>query len=136
MTTRQDAPCVLCAHIGSEHAVFDEIMSYVADNAHRVHLSEMATHVRLALHDKLGIEMTREAIREHFLSHQCEQKVVLNCVVRDLVEIIAVAKSNCVVVSEDTGMQSMDPKNTGVYIDAVKQLMSIYKQLDQVGRPK
>jgi len=28
----------------------------------------------------------------------------------------------------------MDPKNTGVYIDAVKQLMCIYKQLDNVAR--
>jgi hypothetical protein len=56
-------------------------------------------------------------------------------VLRDLVDIIAVAKSNCVVVSEE-GMQSMDPKNTGVYIDAVKQLMCIYKQLDHVGRAR
>lgn len=134
MSTR--AACPLCAHTGSEHAVFDEIMAYVADNAHRVHINEMVTHVRATLSEQLQIELTREAIREHFLSHQCEQKTVLNSVLRDLVDIIAVAKSNCVVVSEDTGMQSMDPKNTVVYIDAVKQLMSIYKQLDQLGRAK
>jgi hypothetical protein len=78
--------------------------------------------------------MTQEQIRHHFLSHQCEQKLVLNHVLRDLGDIMGVAKSNFVVVSEETGMQSMDPKNTGVYIDAVKQLMSIYKQLEQGGR--
>jgi hypothetical protein len=54
---------------------------------------------------------------------------VLNHVLRDMVDILAVAKSNCVVVSEE-GMQSMDPKATSVYIDAVKQVMSIYKQLE------
>jgi hypothetical protein len=127
--------CLLCAYTGGANAVFDEIMAYVADNAHRVHLNELATHVRTALREQLGVDMTREQVREHFLSHECEQRVVLNHVLRDLVEIIAVAKSNCVVVSEE-GMQSMDPKNTGVYIDAVKQLMCIYKQLDHVGRAR
>ncbi len=28
----------------------------------------------------------------------------------------------------------MDSKNTGVYIDAVRQLMCIYKQLESTGR--
>jgi hypothetical protein len=125
--------CPLCAYTGSEHDVFDEIMSYVADNAHRVHLDELITHVRTALLEQLQIDMGRDHIREHFLSHQCEQKIVLNAVLRDLIDIIGVAKSNCIVTSEE-GMQSMDPKNTGVYIDAVKQLMSIYKQLEQTGR--
>ena len=125
--------CQLCAYTGSEHDVFDEIMAYVADNAHRVHLDELITQVRDALHNQLQIDMRRDAIREHFLSHQCEQKIVLNSVLRDLIDIIGVAKSNCIVTSEE-GMQSMDPKNTSVYIDAVKQLMSIYKQLEQTGR--
>ena len=56
--------------------------------------------------------MTQEQIRHNFLAHQCEQKVVLNHVLRDLVDILGVAQSNCVVVSEESGMQSMDPKNT------------------------
>jgi len=132
---REARSCPLCAYTGGANAVFDEIMAYVADNAHRVHLNELATHVRTALHDQLGVDMSREQVREHFLSHECEQRVVLNHVLRELVDIIAVAKSNCVVVSTE-GMQSMDPKNTGVYIDAVKQLMCIYKQLDNVARTK
>jgi hypothetical protein len=33
-------------------------------------------------------------------------------------------------MNKETGMQSMDPKNTVVYIDDVKQIMSIYKQLE------
>jgi hypothetical protein len=131
-----DAPrytCPLCAYTGSQHVVFDEIMTYVADNSHRVHLDELVKQVKTALSTQLQINMRREQIREHFLSHQCDQKIVLNAVLRDLVDIIGVAKTNCIVASEE-GMQSMDAKNTGVYIDAVKQLMCIYKQLDQVGR--
>ncbi len=130
------ASCPLCAYTGSEHVVFDEIMAYVADNAHRVHINELAAHVKTALQQQLQISMTQEQIRQHFLAHQCEQKIVLNHVLRDLVDIIGVAKSNCVVVSEESGMQSMDPKNTGVYIDAVKQLMSIYKHLEQSSRAR
>ena len=60
--------------------------------------------------------------------------MVLHEVMRDLVGIIAVAKTTCI-VSTEQGV-SMDPKNTSVYIDAVKQLMCIYKQLDNVARTK
>ena len=60
---------------------------------------------------------------------------MLSTVLRDFIDIIGVAKSQCIVASEE-GVQSMDPKNTSVYIDSVKQLMSIYKQLDHVGRAK
>ena len=68
------------------------------------------------------------------LRHKCEQKIVLNNILRELVDIVGVAKSNCVVISEETGLHSMEAKNTGVYIDAVKQIMSIYKQLEACNR--
>ncbi len=122
--------CKLCAYTGSKHSIFDEIMCYVADNAHRVHINELASHAKSALEHQLEIDMTVEEIHDHFLSHQCDQKVVLNHVLRDLVDIIGVSKSNCVVVSEESSMQSMDHKNTGLYIDAVKQIMLIYKKLE------
>lgn len=127
--------CPLCAYTGSDHAVFEEIMGYVADNAHRVHLNELVKHVRAALSERLQISMRADEIRTHFLVHQCDQKLVLNTVLRDFIDIIGVAKSHCIYANEE-GVQSMDPKNTAVYIDSVKQLMSIYKQLDNVGRAK
>jgi len=127
--------CPLCAYTGSDNAVFNEIIDYVGDNSHRAHINELVTHVRNALSEQLQIDMQRPQIREHFLAHQCDQKVVLNSVLRDLVDIVGVAKTNCIVCTED-GVSSMDPKNTGVYIDAVKQLMCIYKQLDNVARTK
>ena len=41
--------CHLCAYIGSGNLVFDEIMSYVTDNTQRVHINELASHVKTAL---------------------------------------------------------------------------------------
>jgi hypothetical protein len=127
--------CPLCAYTGSENAIFDEILQYVTDNAHKVHLNELVVHVRAALALHLQLEMSREQVREHFLTHACDQKVVLNHTLRDLVDVISVAKSTCIVTSEE-GLASMDPKSTGVHLDSVKQLMLIYKQLDQLGRSK
>jgi hypothetical protein len=127
--------CPLCAYSCSDNVVFNEIIDYVSDNSHRAHINELVTHVRTALRERLQIEMTRMQVRDHFLSHQCGQTVVLNSVLRDLVDIVGVAKTNCIVCTEE-GVSSMDPKNTGVYIDAVKQLMCIYKQLDNVARTK
>jgi hypothetical protein len=79
--------------------------------------------------------MTCVKILEQFLTHQSEQKVVLNVVLCDLVDIISVVKMKCIVCTEE-GMSTMDPKNTCVYINTIKQLMCIYKQLDNVGRAK
>ena len=60
----------LCAYTGSEHAVFEEIMAYVAENAHRVHLNELVTHVRAALSERLQICIRPDQVRNHFLAHQ------------------------------------------------------------------
>jgi hypothetical protein len=56
----------------------DEIINYVSDNVHRIHINELAAHVKTALYDQLQVDMTQEQIRHHFLAHQCEQKLVLN----------------------------------------------------------
>lgn len=129
-------PCKLCEYAGSDHPILQEILTYVAENAHQVHITELCAQIKPMLSDKLNIDMSVDELHRHFVSHKCEQKIVLNNILRELVDIVGVAKSNCVVVSEDTGMQSMDAKNTGVYIDAVKQIMSIYRQLDANSRSR
>jgi hypothetical protein len=127
--------CLLCSYTGSDHDVFDEITSYVADNSHRVHLNEIASQVQVALKARLDISLSHSQVRTHFLHHQCDQKLVLNTVLRDFVDIVSVGKNHCI-YTDDDGITSIDTKNTGVYIDSVKQLMSIYKQLDSLGRAK
>ena len=127
-------PCKLCEYAASDHPMLHEIMSYVSDNAHRVNISELCRQIQTDLKTHLDIDMTTDELQDHFLRHKCEQKIVLNNILRELVDIVGVAKSNCVVISEETGLHSMEAKNTGVYIDAVKQIMSIYKQLEACNR--
>jgi hypothetical protein len=55
--------CKLCAYSGSKHPIFDEIMCYVADNAHSVHINELASHAKSALEHQLEIDMTTAAAR-------------------------------------------------------------------------
>ena len=128
--------CKLCQHVGTDHPILEEIFNYVSDNSHQIHITELCKQVQHSLLNDVNppIVVTELELREHFLTHQCDQKIVLNNVLRDLVDIVGVAKSNCVVISEETGLHSMEPKNTGVYLDAVKQIMSIYKQLDTVNK--
>ena len=81
------------------------------------------------LADRLQIHMSISELEEHFLRHRCEQRVVLNSIIRDLLEIVDVAKNNCVVLSED-GARATEARNTAVYLDAMKLIMSIYRQLE------
>ena len=119
----------LCELTGSPHPVLDTILAHVSDNAHHVHISELCAQVQPMLADRLQIHMSTAELEDHFLRHRCEQRVVLNSIIRDLLEIVDVAKNNCVVLSED-GARATEAKNTAVYLDAMKLIMSIYRQLE------
>ena len=121
--------CRLCELTGSPHPVLDTILAHVSDNAHQVHISELCAQVQPMLADRLQIHMSTSELEEHFLRHRCEQRVVLSSIIRDLLEIVDVAKNNCVVLSED-GARATEAKNTAVYLDAMKLIMSIYRQLE------
>ena len=121
--------CRLCELTGSPHPVLDTILAHVSDNAHQVHISELCAQVQPMLADRLQIHMSTAELEEHFLRHRCEQRVVLSSIIRDLLEIVDVAKNNCVVLSED-GARATEARNTAVYLDAMKLIMSIYRQLE------
>ena len=121
--------CRLCELTGSPHPVLDTILAHVSDHAHQVHISELCAQVQPMLADRLQIHMSTAELEEHFLRHRCEQRVVLSSIIRDLLEIVDVAKNNCVVLSED-GARATEAKNTAVYLDAMKLIMSIYRQLE------
>ena len=121
--------CRLCELTGSPHPVLDTILAHVSDNAHQVHISELCAQVQPMLADRLQIHMSTAELEEHFLRHRCEQRVVLSSIIRDLLEFVDVAKNNCVVLSED-GARATEARNTAVYLDAMKLIMSIYRQLE------
>ena len=100
--------CKLCELTGGDDHIMHEMLAYVTENADSVPLDEICRQMKESLKARLHIDMSTKKIKEHFLSHRCEQGVVLNYVLRDLVDILAVSKSNCIVVSEETGVQGMD----------------------------
>ena len=120
--------CPLCEYTGSEHAIFNEIMAYAAENADTVHLNEIARQVQSEL-AKIQIDMTITEVKNHFLFHACDQTIVLNQVLRDGVELLAVVKQKCL-EHDELGNSVMDIKNIALYLEAVKGLMSLYKHLE------
>ena len=134
--TSSNNVCKLCEITGGDDPIIHEMLAYVTESADSVPLDEICRQVKESLKVRLDIEMSTKKVKEHFLSHRCEQSVVLNYVLRDLVDILAVSKSNCIVVSEETGVQGMDAKNTNVYLDTIKQIMSVYKQIEVSGKRK
>jgi hypothetical protein len=87
--------CPLCACTGSEHAVFEEIMAYVADNAHRVHLNELVKHVRAALSERLQISMGADQVRTHFLAHHLPTSLSARKMHRSICNATKLALSLC-----------------------------------------
>ena len=121
--------CPLCEFTGTDHATFNEIMTYATEYADKVHLNEISRQVQSELKE-INIEMSIVQVKNHFLFHACEQTIVLNQVLRDGVELLAAVKQKCLQVDE-TGSSVMDIKNIAIYLEAVKGLMSLYKHLEQ-----
>ena len=128
--------CELCAYAQTTHPVMEEILAFVTESAEHMPLDAVCVQVQKALSSRLDINMSEEHIREHFLAHRCEQAVVLSHVLRDLVDILCVAKNTCIVENVETGQQGMDSKNTAVYLDTIKQIISVYRQVETCGKRK
>ena len=121
--------CPLCEYTGTDHATFNEIMTYATENADKVHLNEISRQVQAELLN-INVHMSVVDVKNHFLFHACDQTIVLNQVLRDGVELLAVVKQKCLQVDDD-GNSVMDIKNIAVYLEAVKGLMSLYRHLEQ-----
>ena len=120
--------CILCEYNGNGNYKLKEIMNFVPENAQEVHIDELCSQVRQNLQEHLSISMSLEQIKTHFLHHQCDQKVILNNILRELVPLVSVARNQCLVTQEN--LTIMDPKSIVIYLDTIKQVMGIYKHLD------
>lgn len=120
--------CPLCEYTGTDHTTFNEIMTYAIENADRVHLNEISRQVQTELQN-INVHMSVVEVKNHFLFHACDQTIVLNQVLRDGVELLAVVKEKCLQLDEN-GNNVMDIKNITVYLEAVKGLMSLYRHLE------
>jgi hypothetical protein len=124
----EHSKCKLCEYNGCGNYKFAEIMNYVSENVNEVHIDELCSQVKQSLHEHLSLTLSRQEIKKHFLYHQCDQKVILNNILRELVPLVSVARCNCVVTQENATI--IDPKSMTMYLDTVKQVMGIYKHLD------
>lgn len=124
---REPPKCPLCEFNGCENVKLNEIMNFVSEQVHEVHIDELCRQVRENLQEQLGVSMTFEQIKTHFLHHQCDQKVILNNVLRELIPLMGMARTNCVVMQENSSI--VDPKSIATYLDTIKQVMCVYKHL-------
>jgi len=127
------ANCKLCEFTGCENPKFQDIINYVHDHSHEVHIDGLSAQVQKQLSTEFALELTLQQIKTHFLYHKCDQKTVLNHVLRELVPLISITKQNCSVTQEGTTI--VDPKALNVYLDSVKQVMGLYKHLDTMRGP-
>lgn len=127
------AQCKLCEFTGCENNKFQDIINYVHDHAHEVHIDGLSAQVQKQLLAEFELDLTLQQIKTHFLYHKCDQKTVLNHVLRELVPLISVTKQSCSVTQDGTTI--VDPKALNVYLDSVKQVMSVYKHLDTMRGP-
>jgi hypothetical protein len=127
------AQCKLCEFTGCENYKFQDIMNYVHDHAHEVHIDGLCAQVQKQLAAEFSLELTLPQIKAHFLHHKCDQKTVLNNVLRELVPLTMVTKTSCSVTQDGTTI--VDPKALSMYLDSVKQVMTLYKHLEGMKGP-
>ena len=119
----------LCEFTGGENYKFQEILNFVLDHFHEVHMDGLCAQVQKSLETEFQMTLSHAEIKNHFLHHQFDQKIVLNNILRYLVPLVGVARSNCWVLTQEN-TTIVDPKTMGMYLGTVKQVMGIYKHLD------
>ena len=126
----EHATCKLCEYTGCGNYKFTEIMNFVHENVNEGHIDELCSQVKQTLQEHLSLTLSHKQIKTHFLYHQCDQKIILNNILRELVPLVSVARCNCVVTQENA--TTIDPKIMTMYLDTIKQVMGIYKHLDEM----
>ena len=106
--------CKLCEYTGCGNYKFTEIMNFVSENVNEVHIDELCSQVKQSLQEHLSLTLSQKQIKTHFLYHQCDQKIILNNILRELVPLVSVARCNCVVTQENA--TTIDPKSMTMYL--------------------
>jgi len=120
--------CKLCEYAGNDDYKFQAIINFVHEHSHEAHIDGLCAQVQRQLREEFALEMSVEELRTHFLNHKCDQKTVLNNVIRELVPMISVLKQGCSMTQDGTTI--VDPKALNMYLDSVKQVMSLFKHLE------
>ena len=126
--------CKLCLYTGGGNVMFDSIIAFVVEKSSEIHFDVLIAQVQEELRDKCDLHIDHEEIKNHFLLHNCNQKVVLNHILRDLVDLASTAKKQCVIRNEETMQAQIDAKNIAVYLDISKEIKTLYRHLDSCAK--
>ena len=119
--------CILCQQMGEDaESIFKVIHTYIQDNSGVVHEKEIAKQVSQLLQEKKNIVLPVEKVLEHMRSHVTNQRVVLDRILRDLIDISVITRQASIVQGEDT--------STGHTTNVDKNMLQLHlKIIDQIG---
>jgi hypothetical protein len=69
--------CTLCEFTAGENYKFQEILNFVLDHFHKVHMDGLCAQVQKSLETEFQMTLSHAEIKNHFLHHQFDQKIVL-----------------------------------------------------------
>ena len=126
--------CLICRYTGGDDAYINAIPVYVSDNIEKISLREMAVHISRSLRHDLGHEMSTEQVETHLKEHTSDRKIVMHGILHDLRKLLQTTLQHSVVTHEDSGACTIDHKACSLYLDTVKQVVSLYRNAG--GRPE
>jgi len=90
-------------------------------------MNEISKQVCETLNPLLNMDLTDEEVCKHINRHMLEPRVVLNNMLRDLVQMAGTVKKLSVVRDKETDTQVVDTKAMGAYLKTIDQITAIYK---------
>lgn len=127
-STEESIPreCLICRHMGGEHTFINSIPEYVSENIDKVDLDEICKHISSFVREN-GMQVDAAQIRKHLTDHICDKKIIMNGIIHDLRSLMKSAMQHSVIVNEETSQSSIDHKACSLYLDTVKQIVSLYR---------
>lgn len=118
--------CVLCQYTGGSNAAVNGIASFVGDNIEKMKMAEMCAQIQQVLAEA-NVAVTAHDVRVHVQEHISEKRVVLHSIMHDLRGLLRTTIRHSVLVDEETQVASIDHKACALYLDTVKQVVSLYR---------
>ena len=119
--------CVICKQTGGHDEYINAIPVYVGDNIDKIGTREMAVHISTSLKFDKGIDISSERVETHIREHMSDRKVVMHGILHDLRKLLQTTLQHSVVTHDESGACTIDHKACGLYLDTVKQVVSLYR---------
>lgn len=123
--------CLLCQQCGDHsESIFKVINTYIHDNSGVVHETEIAHQISVLLKTEKNITMSRADILTHMREHMTNQRVVVDNMLRDLIDISKITRKaalQCNTVDQEDDSSSLNPKMLTLHLKLVDQITCLYR---------